>query len=437
VKPQPNRHYNTVTAYILLVIAFALFCLGFCLYFDRLLAGLNTLKQVLKPIVYGFVMAFLLSPLLHVLQDRVFAFTEKSKPHPRLRKALSILVTYLVLAAILVAFVAGIIPQVMESYHDFSQKFRYYVSSAQHWIDHAFASFPDLNITIRSTAPENSTPIFYANPDGSVPDLFGSHISRRASSPMYKQIRSIMTPATQFNIADLLGSLIDSWYRLLTDLTPYLLSAAMTLVTEAKNLLIGLMVSVYVLIDSKKLLAMGSRILRAFLPGRLLPGLSRTGGLIYHSFIRFFSGKIADSLLLGMLCLVLMTLFGLPYPPIVSLIVGVTNIIPYIGPILGVTVTAFLVFIARPSAAIGYMIMIIALHQLDTHFLEPYIVQSKIRLSSLGILSAVIIMGGLFGLVGMTVAVPLFAVLQTLLTDQLFARLTAKDLPTELSAWKK
>ena len=145
-------------------------------------------------------------------------------------------------------------------------------------------------------------------------------------------------------------------------------------------------------------------------------------------FNSFIIGKTVDSLIVGVICYIVMLIFGWPYPVLISLIIGVTNMIPVFGPFIGAIPALFLLFIVDPSAALWFALFIIILQQIDGNIIGPLILQDSMGLPSLWIMFAIILGGGFFGLVGMFLGVPVFAVVYVIIKEIVNQRLIDKEI---------
>ena len=151
--------------------------------------------------------------------------------------------------------------------------------------------------------------------------------------------------------------------------------------------------------------------------------------------MHFISGKSLDSLIIGILCFIGLTIMDMPYVALISLVVGVTNIIPFFGPFIGAIPSAFLVLIAEPSKLIPFVIFILVLQQFDGNFLGPKILGDSLGLPTFWVLFAIFIGGGLFGFIGMVAFVPLFAALYTFTKEFLAERLSRKGMPCDTESY--
>ena len=188
-------------------------------------------------------------------------------------------------------------------------------------------------------------------------------------------------------------------------------NGVLNLVNLAKNLLIGLIVMVYLLNIKETLSAQGKKIIYAVLSIRAANGTVEEFRYIHKVFSGFIIGKLIDSLIIGILCFILMSLFRMPFELLISVIIGVTNVIPFFGPFIGAIPSAVLVFLISPKQCLYFVGLILVLQQFDGNILGPKILGNSTGLSSFWVLFSILLFGGMFGFMGMILAVPVTAVL--------------------------
>ena len=203
----------------------------------------------------------------------------------------------------------------------------------------------------------------------------------------------------------------------------------------AKNLLVGLIASVYLLATKERCAAYGRKLVYSFFPQEqvelVLRGVRRAD-LIFSGFVR---GKVLDSIIIGILCFVGCSILKFPYTPLVSVFVGVTNVIPFFGPFLGAIPSTFLILLVSPKQALYFVIFVLALQQLDGNVIGPKILGNTTGLSSLWVITAILVGGSFFGIAGMFFGVPVCACLLSLVNFFVDARLRDKGLPVEPGAY--
>ncbi|MCH5267442.1 MAG: AI-2E family transporter [Lachnospiraceae bacterium] len=202
------------------------------------------------------------------------------------------------------------------------------------------------------------------------------------------------------------------------------------------NLFIGVIVALYLLGGKRQFLAQSKKILYSIFRKDYADVVVHYVQLTNQMFSGFIVGKIVDSTIIGVICFLVMSLFRWPYPLLVSVIVGVTNIIPVFGPYIGAVPSFFLILLVNPIQALYFLIFVIILQQLDGNIIGPTILGESTGLSAFWVLFAILLFGGLWGLVGMLVGVPLFAVIYRIIADVVNAGLRRRQLSTETEHYK-
>ena len=322
---------------------------------------LRNFLDILSPFLVGFAIAFLLNAPMEFFRQKVYG---------RLRggKALAILTVYLLATAVVAVLVQLVLPQVVRSVELFVYNVPYYLSNLN-----------DLSQEIVSRLHLDSQVV------GSLIDTYDDLV-RQAGDTLYRRLPDL------FNLGVALGSGVISGFT-------------------------ALIASIYMLYSKENLVRLLKRLVYAFVPtdkARVFLGYCRKSNQIFSAFL---NGKIIDSAIIGMLCFFLSCLIKIPFAILVSVIVGVTNIIPFFGPIVGAVPCLMILLIVDPFSALRFFILIVALQQFDGNILGPKILGDSTGLSPLLVLAAIVAGGGLFGFLGMVLGVPACAVLYSILRD--------------------
>ncbi|MBQ9987427.1 MAG: AI-2E family transporter [Erysipelotrichales bacterium] len=216
-------------------------------------------------------------------------------------------------------------------------------------------------------------------------------------------------------------------FNTLSSLIPNVVTATINVASLTLNTLIALIVTVYFLLDIEGFKYQTKRAIYAFFENETAAYLVSVGRMSARIFNDFISGKIIDSIIIGILCYIGMTLFKMPYSLLISVIVGVTNVIPFFGPFIGAIPGAFIVLVSSPNQAIWFVLFILALQQFDGNILGPRILGDSIGLPAVWIMFAILISGGLFGLSGMLIGVPTFSVIYFLVKEKIDNNLSKKQ----------
>lgn len=339
----------------------------------------SKIQSVLNPVVIGFVIAYLINPLYRTLSEKIFGKIKKEK----LRSGISLVITYIIVLAALSFLIGSIIPQVVTSYKDLESKFSSYLQAAIDWANGFI---------------QNSN-LF----NGEYADIFD-----------FIDTNDLQTKLSDFIIGS--GNVLKTVFN-------YILAYGSNLIVGLKDVFMGLLISVYVLIFKKHIANMLKRLIRAFTSRDRYETIIKRTNEVDKKFGNFIVGKIIDSIIIGILTFVLLCIFSIPYAPLVSVIVGVTNIIPMFGPFLGAVPSAFIIFIASPSKSLVFILLIIIIQQLDGNLIGPMILGPSMGLTAFGIVIAITIMGGLWGIPGMLIGVPLFAAIYDIISENVSARL--------------
>ena len=203
----------------------------------------------------------------------------------------------------------------------------------------------------------------------------------------------------------------------------------------AWNFLIGRIIALYLLMSKELFAGQGKKIIYALFEEDNANATIRNIRFVHRTFGGFISGKLVDSLIIGMICFIGMTLLNLPYPLLISLIIGITNIIPFFGPFIGAIPSIILILMVNPLQALYFGIFVFALQQFDGNILGPKILGDKTGLSSFWVIFAITLFGGYWGFVGMVVGVPLFAVLYAAWKAFINRSLQKKGLSTDTNEY--
>lgn len=353
------------------------------------------LMSALEPILYGAMIAYLLAPMVDFF-DRVLAPGRSAgQQGGRLRaawvRAGSLIITWAIIAVGGYLLMSFLIPEVYRSVLRLTGNMETYYNTVSQWITHLLEQNPSLESWVM-----HQMDVYY-----------------RDLSKITEQI----LPQAQQLVSALGGGVL-------------------TALLFLKNLLVGVIVSVYLLATKERCGAYSRKLVCAVLrPGHAgwFFRAVATADRIFSGFVR---GKLLDSLIIGILCFFFSSLFKFPYTPLVSVIVGVTNVIPFFGPFLGAIPSIFLILLDSPIKALYFLLFIFALQQVDGNIIGPKILGGQTGLSSLWVIIAILVGGSFFGVAGMFFAVPVFACFNTLLEFWTNCRLKKRGMPVNVSAYQ-
>jgi Predicted permease len=339
--------------------------------------AISKLFSVLSPFIIGITIAYLLNIPMCFFEEKVFKRFHK-------KQLLAILTTYILALLLFVLLLGMIIPQLIDSIYTLINNIQTY--------------FDNIN------------------------DLIG-WIGEKV------QIERETTEAVMVSYQDLVNEAL-SYVR---GIFPEIINMTMRLGTLLVSGLTALIASIYMLSSKKSLLQQCCRMMYAILPKHHADNLMRISKLSNGVFAGFIGGKIIDSAIIGVICFVFMTLANLtivemPYALLISVIIGVTNIIPFFGPFIGAIPSILIILMVNPWSVLWFIIFIIVLQQFDGNYLGPKILGNTTGLPAMWVLISIVVGGGLFGFTGMLLGVPTVAVLYTLISDFVENQLSKKGL---------
>lgn len=357
-------------------------CIGVLLYmalanFNNIRNTLAWFARIFTPFVAGLTIAYLLNMPMRLVENKLLK-------NLRFKRALSILIVYLLAFFLLALLIGLIMPQLAASVINLVRNIPLYLNNLNEfvlWLETTF----DLGSDITEMLRVSST--------------------------------------------DLINEVL-AWVR---EALPDVLNWTMQFGSGLINILTAFIASIYMLYSKEKLLVQGKRVLYAVLPVSRADNVMRVCGMSNRMFSGFIGGKIVDSVIIGLICFIFMTIanatfIAMPFALLISVIVGVTNIIPFFGPFIGAIPSIMILFLANPWSALWFTLFIIVLQQFDGNILGPKILGDSTGLPALWVLIAIIVGGGLFGFAGMVLGVPTVAVLYTIASDMIAGRLAKKNL---------
>lgn len=356
-KPQTNLDYLGIT---LIAVAFYMLLLNA----QSFLSGANRILEILAPFAGGVVIAYCLNPIVKAAMKYIFRGNEKCR-------GLAILLAYLIGIAIVVLLIVLIIPQMVSSVVMFYQNFDGYAQNLLNMLQQLDAQTPEVDLSLAVAGVENLNE----------------------------------------SMSDLLSVIV----KAITNRAPQIIGYVGGVASGVVTVFTAIASSIYLLLQKEKLLRHARVLTRAFLPKSAAETTLRICHDANRNFGGFFAGKILDSAIIGVLTFISMNVLGLSYATLISIIVGITNIIPVFGPFIGAIPGAVVLLFLEPWQALVFLILILIIQQLDGNFIGPMILGDSIGISALWVLFAIVVGGDLFGLVGMVVGVPVFATIYGIL----------------------
>ncbi len=370
------------------VILFA--AIAFFFVFQRwsgLVRSFRKLESILAPVMFGVFIAFILDSLVSTFMKLFSKLPARRRPVSRRRLAarrfFSIALSEIIFVAVITLLIQSIVPQVVDSLRMIISNSSRYIANFNAWVRPLLVEYPDIE------------------------------------AYMAEQLENAGRNLQNFLTQDL--------SRLVTLITNSIAGVG----TYVYNFIIGLIVSIYLLSSKAHIMGLSKKLTYTLLgpaAGNRLMGVCRHTNRVFKGFL---VGKLLDSMIIGVLCFLGTTVLRIPYSLLISIVVGVTNVIPYFGPIIGAVPSALLVLMVDPLRCLYFIIFILVLQQLDGNVIGPKILGNSTGVSSLGVMLSILIGGGLFGLTGMILSVPTYSVIYSLVKAAAERRLASRGLPIE------
>lgn len=374
-----NNRYTTIAVYAFLVVAACLLFKAGIERFDVIWGWFKKIIGYLFPFIYGFVLAYLLSPLVRRIEKPL---KKRTRLKPKACRGIAMACAYLLVAVVIGIFGMVVGPVLAESTAQLVGNVSVYTKKINELINQLIAYIPDETIS--------------------------------------QEVRSALT------------QVFDVLYDFIAGFLTQVVSITTRVVSSVIEVVMGIIISVYMLSDKERLIAQFKKVSSALLPEKAYRQLIRVAHDSNQKFSGFITGKIVDSTIIGILCAVGMLIFRMPFVALVSLIIGITNVIPYFGPIIGAVPGVILVLIGGDlMQALFFAIFVLALQQFDGNILGPAILGQSTGLSAMWVVFAILLFGGLYGFVGMIIGVPLLAVIFGVLRGIVDAILRKKGMSTD------
>ena len=386
-------HFRKGITFFLVIAACVIFYF-LLLRIEDISVGVSKVIDVLKPILYGMVIAYLLNPIVKQIDRWLIPQLKKKMSQEKAKKvsrSVGVFAALVMLLALILALCNMLIPELYKSIRDMVQ-------------------------TLPGQISDMVTKIISIQKDTSPAGVMARNLLEKGSDALQNWIKQ---------------DLLTKVNEVMSNLTVGIIN----FVSEILNFLIGLIVSVYILFSKETFSAQSKKIVYAVFRtdhANMILHLTKKSNEIFGGFI---IGKIIDSMIIGVLCFFGLTLLKMPYILLISVIVGVTNVIPFFGPYIGAIPSAVLILLNDPIKGLYFLIFILVLQQLDGNVIGPKILGNSTGLSAFWVVFSILLGGGLFGFVGMIMGVPTFAVVYYIITMLINHLLEKKKLPLQTSEY--
>ena len=405
-----NKKYTTIAVYSLIVIMLAVLFVVFVFKFDSFKSGFSWIGSVSAPLICGIVIAYIVNPLMMWIERTFFhklvenpppekgivmqklaeskvgstavvrtlekhgpSMEKKSRRRKIAARALSVTIAYIIVLAAVVGICVAVVPSVAKSVVDLADQMPGYIKKLDAFLEDFFANNPEIANLISDSFTE-----------------IGSIVNK---------ISEMVQPAG--------------------------------LLTGLKNVVIGLIIAIYLLFSKERLLAQTKKILFAFLKNNICQRVFYVGSRTNSIFKSYVISNLVDALIIFVAMAIGCLVMGMPYPMLLAVVCGVTNLIPFFGPFIGAIPCGILILLVDPVKVIWFELFVLVLQQLDGNVIKPHLFGGSMGLPAIWVLVSITIGGGLFGIPGMLLGVPVFAVIYLLFAEFVSSRLKKKKMPEE------
>lgn len=395
-----NKYFKWGLTAFLTIVASMLFYY-FMFHSSNIKSDLSAITNILMPVVLGLVMAYLLTPVLNFMENSVLKpicaklNIKESKRRSGIIRGIGILITACLFVTLIYALFYMLLSQIIPSIQNIVVNFDSYTNNIVKWLNKLLEDNPDIGDYVIKNVNKYSV-----------------ELENWINNTLLTQT-SALIKTVSLSIMNVLGVLWD--------------------------FIIGFIISIYVLANKEKFSGQAKKIVYAVFEQNTANIVIRNFRFTHKTFIGFISGKVVDSIIIGILCFIGTSILHTPYAALVSVIIGVTNVIPFFGPYLGAVPSTILIFIVdpvHPLNCVYFVIFILILQQFDGNILGPKILGSSTGLTGFWVIFSITLFGGLFGVIGMIIGVPIFAVIYAAIRSLVNGALRKKSLPAQTKQYE-
>lgn len=372
------------------LLVFAAFLVLVLMYSEIAFSGVVFLIGIIRPFIYGGIIAFVLNLPMKGLENGLFK-KWNGKVARGLKRPLCMLLSVVAVSVVITLVISLMVPQITKAFTVLGQKIPPFFNDLIAELENLSVKYPELENQIA------------------------------------------MLQDIEFNWDAIMDSAIKILKNGVGSMLTSTVSVAGSILGGIVNAVIAFIFALYILSQKEKLADQGKRILSAYLPGKVKDGILKVLGLLHVNFSNFITGQCLEAVILGTLFVIAMTIFGMPYAMMVGVLIGFTSLIPIVGAFIGCAVGAFLIVIENPMLAFWFIIMFLIIQQIEGNLIYPKVVGNSVGLPSIWVLVAVSLGGSMFGVAGMLFFIPLLSTAYALLREGVNKRNMGKEIVAEVA----
>lgn len=374
--PDTKLKENILVVTYFLLLAFVLINLS------NILGFLGNFLSIIKPFIIGLGIAFTTNLLVKLYENNLMPILDKKNKLSKYKRSLSITLSILTLLILFWTLLVFVLPQFADSIKILVDSIPIYMKSLEEFVTPYVSSTEILNT-------------------------------------LWEKLITAWQDVLQY-VGQFLGQSISG-----------IINTTFTITSGIFNLIISFVIAIYMLASKEQLILHMKKVIYAVFNKKIAEKIMDVGRISNVTFAKFIGGQCIEAVIIGVLCFFGMLIFRMPYPMLISVIIGATNIIPIFGPLIGTVPSAFILLMVDPKKALAFIIFVVILQQLESNLIYPRVVGGSIGLSAIWVLFAITIGGGFFGLIGMLLGVPTVAVIYKLVKDSINERLRKKEVKIE------
>lgn len=348
--------------------------------------GLGNFIAILNPFIMGFAIAYVLNLPMTFIENKVLSlFTKKSSTSIKFKRPISIILTFILLIGFLTMVILFVVPEFLSNLTALLNNIPSYISGFENNLGFYFENFP--------ISPE---------------------VINDISSSILKAWKEWLTLGGQLISSSLTG----------------LITTTINITSSLINLVLSIIFAIYMLASKENLIIQLKKLTKAFLPKKVSNKLLYLGKISNVTFSKFIAGQCTEAVILGLLCFIGMSILKIPYPLVVSVLVGITALIPIFGAFIGTVPSVILILLIDPTKALWFIIFILCLQQLEGNIIYPKVVGNSVGISPILVLLAMLVGGQTLGLLGMLIGIPVFSIGYQLIKNNVNKRLVKTNYST-------
>ena len=361
--------------------------------------------EIIAPILYGVAISYLLSPILNFIENKILRFPAKRRWLKNFKRVLSIILTFAVVLTLLAAAVSIFIPQIVDSYNRIASLFTQ--GNVIEKLDENLDQYIDKVIS-------------------------GNHLLEKGYAAIRQALELDEEQSLLYRLLEYLSDYLKTFFSkdALENLLNKAWGAGSAVVSFVIDAVVTFILCIYLLFTKEKQLGRMRKLVSAFFKPKTAEKINHVAFLTDERVGRYLRVQVLDSFMVGIVSYFVFMIADLPFYPVLALISGVTNIIPYFGPFIGAIPNGIFILLSDPEKLLPFIIIVLVIQQIDGNVIVPLMQSSNMKMDVFWVLVGMTIMGGIFGLPGMILGVPLFSVIYILVKERAEEKLAAKDLPT-------